>query len=58
MGCVLIAFVLPKAANKTCSSHIVYQFDLGGVLLKIQEMVYSGIGFPASLQLFLAYIMK
>ncbi len=39
MGCVLIAFVLPKAASKVCCPHIVYQFELGGVPLKTQEIV-------------------
>lgn len=27
MGCVLIAFVLPKPANRTIRPHIVYQFE-------------------------------
>lgn len=39
MGCVLIAFVLPNAANRTIRPHIVYQFELGGVPLKTQEIV-------------------
>ncbi len=38
MGCVLIAFVLPKSANRTIRPHIVYQFELGGVPLKTQEI--------------------
>lgn len=38
MGCALIAFVLPKPANRTCRPHIVYQFELGGVPLKTQEI--------------------
>lgn len=39
MGCVLIAFVLPKPANRICCPHIFYQFELGGVPLKTQEIV-------------------
>lgn len=27
MGCVRIAFVLPKPANRTIRPHIVYQFE-------------------------------
>ncbi|MDE6455393.1 MAG: hypothetical protein K2L38_05715 [Dysosmobacter sp.] len=36
---MLIAFVLPKAASRVCCPHIVYQFELGGVPLKTQEIV-------------------
>lgn len=39
MGCTLIAFLLSRSANKTCHPHIVYQFELGGVPLKTQEIV-------------------
>ena len=38
MGCMLIAFVLPETANRTFRPHIVYQFELGGVPLKTQEI--------------------
>ena len=39
MGCVLIAFVLPETANRACHPHIGYQFELGGVPLKTQEII-------------------
>lgn len=41
MGCVLIAFVLSKPANRICRPHIFYQFELGGVLLKAQEIMLT-----------------
>lgn len=39
MGCALIAFVLSRSANKVCYPHIVYQFESGGVPMKIEEIV-------------------